>query len=1749
MSAEEDSASDDSSGSALRRLGRMGGWVVVGLLGLAILGIGLLQIDPVGTSAVRSVAPRFVPDSLELRVGSVSGSWLGSIRVVDLELSTRDGAPVLRIDTLFADYALTPLLDRAVHLEELRAIGVDARLVRHPAGGLGLRGTAPPVDPPPRSSAGSGPPWDVRIDHLQVADAEGRLRSPGDSTATGAVPTELAWSDVHLAASDVSLGTELGIRLDSLSGTLDVAGDSALAALGPLQARARGRLLDGTLGVDTVEVTGPEARLAGAGELAFPDTTSASDSLRFHLEGSGLPLAPLHVFLGNPADAEARLDAEVDFTGTSANPAASLELRTTAGGRVSGWLRSGDAPATAEGSGTRYSAELEMAALDPATFLGDTVWAGAVGGALELDLAGSGADRMTGHLDLRLDPVDLSGVPLRSARLESRWIEGEARLEMQALGDGLRAELSGTARPLDSVPAYDLSGPVEVVLPGVSGAGVSGAEDSGSGDSVGGGRVAGSLSLRGRGVDPATASTDAEMRLSTVEVGGARLDSAYLDAALDSGRVRMRLRARDPAGGLVRAEGRASVVPPLTFQVEEMVADGLDVAAMLGDSTSSRLDARLSARGRLDSTDDLELQVDGRADGRFGALQLDTALLELSLQDGRLGGSVQLRSVAGRLAMEVVGRPLDSLPTLQVERLAFDSLQLGAFTGDTTGAFSTRLSGTGQASVRGLEPASLEADAALSLDSSRIGDQSLGGGSATLAMSSGRIDLALDLTPVDSGGVRLDASAEPFQPRLQARIETLALERIDAGAWFPSVVPEWLGGLSATLSGSVSGQDPETMDGELTLRLDSTSVAGRTLRSGRLDARISAGELTADSRLDLVRGDAVLEASAVLRDSLPSYRVVARVQTDSAGSTTPEPALPVPPGAGRVVLEVEGRGLTPQTADARVQLRGDSVFFGEVRLDTLRLRGGLQDGVATLDTLHVRSNVVALAGGGTVGLVADGAGGRAADLRVEGDIQALTPLEGLVGMDPLRLGTGRVDLHLTGPVDSLSVEASATASALLLGTTELVGLDARIQARASGGEGLGAASGRIELDRLGIGGLDVRRSELDGEWDGDELTLQGDLTVDDRRDVSFQMAVDPRAQVARAVLDRLDVRVDDDSWSLAGRPSISWADGIQVDSLLLRAPEQAMLVTGRYDGEGGSDLRIELERLRIGGIADLAGVDRLDGTLSSALRLQGSAADPRFSLDLDAALRDDEGRRSTVLADLTYDSLRLRIDGDVDLEGGGRIRVEGGLPVDLALNPGAEGDTAALAGAAPGRADLHIQADSFQVAWAEPFLDPATIGGLEGRLQMDATVGGTQDSPALSGAARLEGGRLSFPALGTTWEGVGARVSLDGGVARLDSAVARSGDGEVQVSGTVALPELSLGEFDIEARLDRFQAMNNDAFHVRLSGTASMVGTTTDPRLEGDLELVETDVYLGDAISSGASVRPVELTPEEIAELEEYLGIPVRAPSMERPPLLDVLAMDLSVTASRDTWVRQRANPELEIQLSGDVRVTQEPGDSLRLDGRVETVANRSYLEQFGRRFAVQQGTLDFRGTIPRTQIEVEATYEVPSRNNPDAPEATITLDVSGTVDDLSLTLGSEPAMENADIVSYLATGRPASTGLSVGSDEGGGGLGSVGSSFALGQVTGLVEELAASGIGLDVVEIEADGLQGATLIAGRFVSPRVYVGFRQPVGRDARDSDGAENVDRTEVEIEYQALQWLLMNMEASQSTISFVLRFRRAY
>jgi hypothetical protein len=135
--------------------------------------------------------------------------------------------------------------------------------------------------------------------------------------------------------------------------------------------------------------------------------------------------------------------------------------------------------------------------------------------------------------------------------------------------------------------------------------------------------------------------------------------------------------------------------------------------------------------------------------------------------------------------------------------------------------------------------------------------------------------------------------------------------------------------------------------------------------------------------------------------------------------------------------------------------------------------------------------------------------------------------------------------------------------------------------------------------------------------------------------------------------------------------------------------------------------------------------------------------------------------------------------------------------------------------------------------------------------------------------------------------------------------------------------------------------------------------------------------------------------------------------------------------------------------------------------------------------------------------------------------------------------------MSDADVKSYLATGRPAGTDPTQTGEETN--PLTAGASLAVSAALGSVAGGAGRALGLDVIQVLQDRNGAQTLVAGKYVSPPLYLGFRQPIV--ARDDPSESRTAQTtmEWEVEYAALRRALLNFQGSGNEFRAFLRMRR--
>src|SRR5262249_56318992 len=128
----------------------------------------------------------------------------------------------------------------------------------------------------------------------------------------------------------------------------------------------------------------------------------------------------------------------------------------------------------------------------------------------------------------------------------------------------------------------------------------------------------------------------------------------------------------------------------------------------------------------------------------------------------------------------------------------------------------------------------------------------------------------------------------------------------------------------------------------------------------------------------------------------------------------------------------------------------------------------------------------------------------------------------------------------------------------------------------------------------------------------------------------------------------------------------------------------------------------------------------------------------------------------------------------------------------------------------------------------------------------------------------------------------------------------------------------------------------------------------------------------------------------------------------------DVVSVDVGIDSTDDAWIRR---DDADGELRGNLRLGKAAYHPLFINGDILLV--RGWYAFQGRRFDLDEGRIIFGGDVPPDpQLDIRA------RNR--TGEYTVTIEIAGRATEPTLTLSSEPQLEQADILSLLVFGRPA---------------------------------------------------------------------------------------------------------------------------
>lgn len=356
-----------------------------------------------------------------------------------------------------------------------------------------------------------------------------------------------------------------------------------------------------------------------------------------------------------------------------------------------------------------------------------------------------------------------------------------------------------------------------------------------------------------------------------------------------------------------------------------------------------------------------------------------------------------------------------------------------------------------------------------------------------------------------------------------------------------------------------------------------------------------------------------------------------------------------------------------------------------------------------------------------------------------------------------------------------------------------------------------------------------------------------------------------------------------------------------------------------------------------------------------------------------------------------------------------------------------------------------------------------------GRLKVDFALAGTALEPHVTGKASLEEGKMHIQALGIDINPLRLEIRSAGQNSLEIDAEAKSGPGQVQVNGTVSLDAGRAWPARFSIQGEKFGAI--DLPEVRLTASPDLTVQLQGRRIElnGEVLIPEAEMTLRELPKGAVQVS------EDAVIVRDPSGQAPRTESAQGWQIYTRVMIRLGNDVSFNGF-------GLSGKITGQLLATEAPNQPTLAEGTLRIVEGK--YQAYGQKLEITEGRLIFAGPTDNPGLDIRAVRKV--------EEITAGIHVSGTLKRPQSALFSEPAMDETNTLSYLLLGRPLNQASSQEGDL------MTQAISALGIRGGnLLAKRIGRTLGLDEVKIQTeDSIEGATLVIGRYLSPRFYVSY-----------------------------------------------------
>jgi len=416
-------------------------------------------------------------------------------------------------------------------------------------------------------------------------------------------------------------------------------------------------------------------------------------------------------------------------------------------------------------------------------------------------------------------------------------------------------------------------------------------------------------------------------------------------------------------------------------------------------------------------------------------------------------------------------------------------------------------------------------------------------------------------------------------------------------------------------------------------------------------------------------------------------------------------------------------------------------------------------------------------------------------------------------------------------------------------------------------------------------------------------------------------------------------------------------------------------------------LRYHLKQFPIDSLAAFLPKDfAWQGKLNADLQLDLPDSGPKGVVSVDASGGTLRVKEKDQWLDFPYDTLKLettlnpkRIDTQLNFRGGKL----GELLVQAQINP--------LPKNKPITGNFSLA--GLDLAVARPFVP--MVETLTGKLNGNGRISGGLLAPQVNGNVNLVGGEVSGPELPISLEGLNVQALIAGESVQLNGAW-RSG---------------KAGQGSLKGQIDWGQALVVD-----LSLQGSQLPVTVEPyavlEVAPDLKISlknDTLAVAGKVHIPRGDITVRELPPSTVKVSDDTVIVGSQTEE-GKPPM--AMAMDIDVVVGEDKL--NFSGFGLTAKVQGQVHI----GDNL--DTRGELWLNDGRYRAYGQRLDVRRARLLFAGPLDQPYLDIEAIRKT--------DDVVAGIRLSGSAEQPTTQIFSEPAMSQEQALSYLVLGRPLSS-------------------------------------------------------------------------------------------------------------------------